>query len=130
MVIAYVGGNCPLISSIITSSVTMVPPTKLPTTELPTNEADLHLTVGIYIPVVVCVMVIISFVTTLFMVCFVGKKTKRKHQGLLNMLPSVILVPHFHCIFLVSGVSDIHPEDNPCYSTISSRMQCMKLWAQ
>ena len=118
MVIAYVDGNCPLISSIITSSVTMVPPTKLPTTELPTIEADLYLTVGI--PVVVCVMVIISSVTTLFIVCFVGKKTKRKNQGLLNMLPSVNLVPHFHCIFLVSDVSDIHPEDNPCYSTISS----------
>ena len=111
MVIAYVGGNCPLISSIITSSVTMVPTTELPTTKLPTTEfpttglpttelpttemptteppttelpangADLYLTVGIL--VVVCVMVIISTVTTLVIACFMRKKTKRKNQGLL-----------------------------------------------
>ena len=107
----YVGGNCPLISSIIASSVTVVP-----TTELPTKSSDLYLTVGV--PVVVCVMVIISTVTTLLIACFARRSAKSKKQGLLNMLPNVILVPHFHCFFLVSDVGDIKPEDNPCYSTI------------
>ena len=81
MVIACAGDNCPLISSMITSSMTMVPTTELATAELPTNWADLYLTAGI--PAVVCVMVIISTVTTLLIACFVRKKTKRKSQGLL-----------------------------------------------
>ena len=112
MVIYFVDSNCPSIGSIIASSVTMVP-----TTELPTNSADLYLTVGI--PVVVCVMVIISAVTTLFIACFARKKFKRKDQGLLDTSKCYFFYFIF-IVFFVSDVSDIKPDDNPCYITASN----------